>query len=311
VVSGASAGSGGSYQLVVEPESGFGPIYNVLGSASRSVDLEIYELVDPTAESILANDAARGVDVRVILDHNREGAANAAAYGYLSSHGVHVVWAPGGFAADHEKAFVVDGTTAVVMSANLTSRYYSSTRDFAVILNNPADVAAIEAVFVADFSGDSGFVAGVGHDLVWSPNTSYNSLVGLIDSASTTIAVENEEMDNTGVVNALVSAAQRGVEVDVTMTNDPRWAGAFDTLSAGGVHVATYGANASLYIHAKAIVVDAGMSDQAAFVGSVNFSTASMDYNRELGLITSEGAVVSGVDRTLKVDFAGASAWPG
>ena len=44
-------------------------IYALLASARHSVDLTMYELEDTHAEQLLATDAARGVDVRVILNH--------------------------------------------------------------------------------------------------------------------------------------------------------------------------------------------------------------------------------------------------
>ena len=44
------------------------PIYTLLRSAQKSVDLVIYELEDSQATAILAADAQRGVRVRVLLD---------------------------------------------------------------------------------------------------------------------------------------------------------------------------------------------------------------------------------------------------
>ena len=55
----------------------------------------------------------------------------------------------------------------------------------------------------------------------------------------------------------------------------------------------------ALYIHAKAIVSDG----RTAFVGSENFSVASLEYNRELGLITTDPTIVSGVARVLANDY--------
>ena len=40
----------------------------------------------------------------------------------------------------------------------------------------------------------------------------------LIDSARSSLLVEDEEMDNAGVTSALEGAAQRGVNVEVVMT---------------------------------------------------------------------------------------------
>jgi cardiolipin synthase A/B len=64
-----------------------------------------------------------------------------------------------------------------------------------------------------------------------------------------------------------------------------------------------------LYIHAKAVVADAGRKDQQVFVGSENFSTASLDDNRELGVHTTDPAVISVVSATLARDYNAARAF--
>jgi phosphatidylserine/phosphatidylglycerophosphate/cardiolipin synthase-like enzyme len=121
------------------------------------------------------------------------------------------------------------------------------------------------------------------------------------------LAVENEEMEAPSIVAALKAARQRGVVVTVTMSYSPTWVPAWTVLARAGVEVATYPDTASaLYIHAKVIVVD-GLS---AFVGSQNFSNASLAYNRELGLTTSDPAVVGPLSETLAADFAGATPFP-
>jgi phosphatidylserine/phosphatidylglycerophosphate/cardiolipin synthase-like enzyme len=79
-------------------------------------------------------------------------------------------------------------------------------------------------------------------------------------------------------------------------------------LVAAGVHVHTYPNSSSvLYIHAKAVVADAGRADQRMFVGSENFSTASLRHNRELGIATTQAAVISAISATLARDYAGAA----
>ena len=51
------------------------------------------------------------------------------------------------------------------MTANLTSRYYATSRDFLVVDTSRADVAAITAVFDADFT-QAAVRPGEGSDLV-------------------------------------------------------------------------------------------------------------------------------------------------
>jgi cardiolipin synthase A/B len=305
----ASASEGTrSLQVLTEPGAGVGPIYQLITGARSSVDLTMYELADSTAEADLAADAARGVDVRVILDQNLERSANTSAYDYLGAHGVHVVWGPAG-TTYHQKTLTVDGATSVIMTGNMVTEDYADTRDFAVVDTNAADVAAIVATFDADFGG-TGITPPDGADLVWSPTNAETSVLSIINGAAHSLAVEDEEMDDPGVTSALAAAARRGVDVEITMTADPEWDSAFTELAQAGVHIRLYpDDSSSLYIHAKTVVADAGLPGQQVLVGSQNFSVASLNYNRELGILTGDSAVVAAVSSTLANDYAGATAY--
>jgi phosphatidylserine/phosphatidylglycerophosphate/cardiolipin synthase-like enzyme len=118
--------------------------------------------------------------------------------------------------------------------------------------------------------------------------------------------VENEEMGDPVITSALEAAARRGVDVTVTMTAESEWDSAFSALVKAGAHVRTYKDSTTvLYIHAKAVVADAGRSDEQLFVGSENFSAASLQRNRELGLRTTNKSVISAVAAVLSADYGG------
>lgn len=143
-----------------------------------------------------------------------------------------------------------------------------------------------------------------GDDLVWSPTNSQSSLLGLINGAKSSLLVENEEMGDYDVVDALRSAAGRGVNVEVVMEDSSDYATEFTELVGAGVKLVTY-EHAKLYIHAKIILADYGTSAAKVFIGSENFSKASLTENRELGLITSNASIMAGISTTLTSDFAG------
>jgi cardiolipin synthase A/B len=294
--------------LVIEPDQGLTAIYNLIQSAKTSIDMTMYELVDTQAQTLLDQAAANGIKVRVILDQNLERSNNMAAYNDLQSHGVQVVWAPSKYAATHQKSVVIDGTTAAVMTLNLTTRYYSSSRDFAVIENDPKDVSAIETTFNADFASQT-ITPPVGDNLVWSPTVSKADLVKLISGSKASLLIENEELSYSTIVTALTKAAKRGVSVTLCMTDSSDWTVNLNTLAKAGVHISTYAATASLYIHAKVIVADYGKSGAKAFVGSENFSEASLTKNRELGLITTNPTILSQLNMTVVSDFSGGTPW--
>jgi len=132
--------------------------------------MTMYELSDTTVTTMLAKAAGSGVTVRVILDQNNEKANNTTAYNTLTTGKVAVHWANPTYKCTHQKTITVDGATSAIMTLNLTPEDYSTTRDFAVITNDAADVAAIEATFNADFT-DTTITAPTGDNLVWSPPT--------------------------------------------------------------------------------------------------------------------------------------------
>jgi cardiolipin synthase len=292
--------------LLVEPQAGMTPLYNFMSSARQSLDMTMYELSDPTAEQILIADHKRGVRVRVLLDHDYSGGSvNQPAYATLSSAGVPVAWSNDS-EIFHQKTITVDGDESAIMTGNLTPQYYATTRDVVVMDSQAPDVAAIESVFATDWSGAAPSPGPTGIDLVWSPG-SEPSLAALIGSATRAVVLENEEMDSASIEGALESDAERGVDVTVVMTADSEWDSAFAQLEADGVHVVLYPDTASaLYIHAKVIDVDS----TKAFIGSENFSTASLDYNRELGLITSSASVLGALNSTLSSDISGGQLQP-
>jgi cardiolipin synthase A/B len=294
--------------LIVEPGAGFSPVYSLINGAKHSIDVTMYEFADTTAEHDLAAAAKRGVHVQVILDQ-REKSENSSAYSYFGSHGIKVVWSSTSFEYTHQKTMVVDGSEAVIMTANLTSEYYSTSRDFLVTDTNHSDVAAITAVFNADFAHRS-IRPSDGSDLVWSPTDSQDKLLGLINGATSSLRIYSEEMGDTTVEDALIRAAKRGVDVQLCGENsDDEYDRAYSKLADAGVHISYYSSSNGFYIHGKVIEADYGTSHAKIFIGSENFSNASLNDNRELGLIISNHAVMSAIASTFASDFSNGKHW--
>jgi len=294
----------GALSLVSEPEAGIAPVLAKINNAKKSIDLVMYEFEDMKVEQALESAKARGVAVRVLLNEGYYGkpeAHNEPAYAYLQSQNISVHWTPSYFALTHQKTLVIDGTDALIMTFNFTPQYYKSSRDFAIDDTDAKDVSAIEQIFNADWNG-SQISLPVSDDLVWSPG-SRNAMINLIESATSTIEIYNEEMADPTITTALESAAGRGINVEVCMTYSSSWKNAFNDLKNSGVHIRTFAAKAPLYIHAKMILVDGS----EAFVGSENFSPTSLDANRELGLIINNESIIKSLDKIFQNDWQNAT----
>jgi phosphatidylserine/phosphatidylglycerophosphate/cardiolipin synthase-like enzyme len=285
-------------------------IYSFVNSATSTLDMTMYELEDTTAVNDLIALEKKGVTVRVILDR-QEKSADTAAYNSLTAGGVGVVWSSTSFVYTHQKTITVDGTESLILTGNLTSQYYTTSRDYGVFDNDTRDVASIEKVFNADYAHTS-ITPTDGDHLLWSPTDSRSRLVSLIDGATKTLDVEELELSDSTVVKAIVARAKAGVSVRVVLETPSDYSSEVSSIKAAGGKVVGYSDPNGFYIHAKAMVADYGLSTQAVEAGSMNISSNSLSNNRELGLIlTGTGvaqSVASTIETTFSSDFSGGTA---
>jgi hypothetical protein len=294
------------FSLVILPDQGENAIYNFVNSATSSINVTIYELNDTTLVNDLVAKEKAGVTVRVILDQAQK-SYNTAAYNALTAGGVGVVWSSTAFTYTHQKTITVNNDESYISTGNFDTTYYATSRDYGVFDTDANDVAAIVAVFNADYAHTS-ITPSDGDDLVWSPTDSQTRILSLINGATTSLDIEQEEFSDTTVINAIVAAENRGVTVRVVLEDPSDYSSEVSEVEAAGGKVTGYSSSTGFYIHAKSIIVDYGLSDQKAFAGSENLSSNSLNDNRELGLITTDSGVVSGLETTFNGDFTGSAA---
>jgi phosphatidylserine/phosphatidylglycerophosphate/cardiolipin synthase-like enzyme len=299
-----------AHTLIVEPDDGRSLVLQGLNAAAKSIDLTIYELSDPQTMSALESAQARKVVVRVLYNWysftpRMQQTDITPAIQKLTQAGIQCKQAPRTFEVTHEKAFVIDGATAIVMSFNLTAEYFGTTRDFGIVTTVPAEVAEIDAVFQADWSGQA--VTPKVASLVWSPVNSSAKLTSLINSAKKTLDIYCEEADDPGTLGAMVAAAKRGVKVRfiaAVLSAEGKINGnarGVTTMRNGGVNAVC---KTFLYIHAKMALADYGTPNAQAYIGSENFSCVSLNENRECGIIVAESAILDRLNTTYASDWA-------
>lgn len=296
-------------QVFVEPDAGETPILHAIEGATTSVWVEVYILTDRNVIHALEDAAGRGVDVRVLLETNPFGGGAVGAQQTLQelrAASVKAEAADPAFHYTHEKALVVDGATAYILTANLSRAGLGggtggagANRDYGVVDTNAADVAEVAAIFTADWNR----TAYQPHDarLVVGPVNARAALAALIASADTSLSVEDEEMYDQRSEDALIAAARRGVAVSVVLpppdTSADSYAPDVARLKQGGVHVRYLSVP---YMHAKLMLADGTL----AFTGSENFSATSLDENRELGIVLADREALATLGAAFAHDWA-------
>jgi phosphatidylserine/phosphatidylglycerophosphate/cardiolipin synthase-like enzyme len=312
VGAGCALGAGTtSLQVFTEPESGATPILDAMRYAQRSIWVEMYILTHPNVIAALEDAANHGLDVRVLLEPHPFGSSPVSIQQLMEKlklAGIQVQTANPAFQLTHAKALIIDGATLWLLTANLSKAALggssgSANREYLLADTDARDVQESQAIFTADWNRATPTLSDA--NLLVSPVNARIKLLALIASAHRSLSIENEEMQDQQIEDALLQAAQRGVVVQVIL---PAPSGGQDAnapgiarLHAGGVSVHL---ERQLYMHAKLMLVDGTL----AYVGSENLSTASLDLNRELGLLIANPTVLTVLLGTFRADFASSTA---
>ncbi len=294
--------------MFVEPDAGYKPIVDAIKSAQKSIQLEIYLLTQRSVIYALEDAANRGVSVQVMLEpHPYGGGSPTATLDKLSAAGVQAKTTNPSFALTHAKFMIIDHSIVFISSANFTASAlggssYTTNREYIVEENNAAEAQELETIFTADWNRTT--PALTDPNLLVSPINSFTDTIKLINSAKKSIIMEEEEMNNTDVMNALIAAEKRGVKVQIVtpVLSSSSDAQEEQQESAAGIQVVQLNdKSGALYIHAKMIVVDGTLG----YVGSVNVSTASFNNNREVGVLISSSSMLQQLETAFAADVQG------
>ncbi|WP_108651805.1 phospholipase D-like domain-containing protein [Dongshaea marina] len=292
--------------LFVEPQAMQEPILNLIHQSRRQIDVVIYQFTDPVLIQALGQAEQRGVKVRVLFTSRTHGdySSVTAAIKSFRDEGVEVKTSNPDFTYTHQKTFIFDDQQALISTGNMTFDHYPNTRNFMVLTDEREQVKQIAAVFEKDWLHQLPSLSPEAlsrSQLVWSPINADSSLVRLIDSASSSLDIYALEMTDPDVVSALYRALDRGVRVTIIVSKDPfSWSrDCLLSLYDQGAKLQILGDD-SPFIHAKAILADS----HRAFIGSENFTSNSLNKNRELGIITADPGVIETLASTLKQDMA-------
>lgn len=316
------------------------PIIPMIVNAQRSIDIEIYTMDDPGVRTLLRNALKRGVQVRIIKEPSPEGASckvfdppgadNAdcadqknlvsqvrAAGGTYEPYNKQNLCPHGGSSPcfEHGKIALVDGNIAMISTGNFDSTNLCIAsenpsrcdRDYSLVVDDSNVVSTLENLFEADIKAQSydprtlipSDLQGL---LIVSPYA-LQPLVDFINTARSTLDIETQYLKDPILNNAIIAAARRGVQVNVTTASacafgKPKASEinqvtkVYSAFDKAGISSSMFNASNQIngrpgYLHAKAIIVDG----TRAWVGSTNGSTTSLTENREYGLVVDGGSV--------------------
>lgn len=292
---GVSSASSLKNASFLEGEDIFKQADAMLGSAQKSILLEMYELGDKTELSLLEKKAKAGIPVLVILDGKES--QSRASLAQLKANHVQVVVAGAPLVGDggiqHAKLLVVDDQKLLIGGMNWGKGSYKNA-DADVYLEGESAKEAQE-VFESDWQT-------LGHSLpqvVARETVAGNAILSgqpLLQRILQTMSQANNidaslfELSNRELINKFEQRARAGAKVRIVL--DSRLEGkenskVIKSLRQAGVEVRSYPKNQVL--HAKMLI-----TGDTLVIGSANYSASAFNgRNHELDIFTQEQNLVS------------------
>ncbi len=293
------------------PEDGVESVVALMATAMRTIRLKMFTFDSPELIAGLVASQARGVEVRVMLNPKRSSGsrANDTTVDTLRAAGVTVQWTSPHFAVTHEKSMVIDDSLALIATFNFVDKYFTLTRDYGLLIDDPDTVGQLVACFEADWA-EGPYQLPLASPLVLSNNNARATMAAFIDSAVHTLHVQHPKFSDLAILDRLLDAQQRGVRVHIICGGRHGISASdmMDTFSAlralgrAGVRIRR---QHGLRLHSKLLVADG----ERALIGSMNIDRSAFDLRREMGAVFDDAAAVQKLDKQFDHDWQDAKSY--
>jgi cardiolipin synthase len=287
----------------------FSAIVDVLGRARRSIELELYEFQRIDLAGLILDAHDRGVEVTAIEDPSEN--SSRSIWAQLQQGGVKVIAFPiERLTIDHVKLLIVDSSEAIVGGINWGTHSIDN-HDFDVLASG-AVVNNLERVFRQDLAlaGVATVIPPASPDrfvqvLVTRPGDGIRAAaLAAIAAARHSIEIEMYVLSDRLVLDALLAAAHRGVQLQVLLDpTQPQNADSLALLKAAGAAVRFYLQAGDELLHAKAGVFDGA----TVLFGSCNWSRSGFTRNHELDLLVHDRMLARIFANRAQQDWASSS----
>ncbi|MBL7717103.1 MAG: hypothetical protein JNL01_16690 [Bdellovibrionales bacterium] len=347
-------GSQSKLNLGFKVNSQSNSLLDMIDATKSTLDIEIYEMSSVTVRNAVYAAQKRGVSVRIIYEPKPVGSSCdivGGVSGAVQSKDPNCmatvsflkqVEKNGGQTVpfnkklcgtattscfQHGKIVISDKKVALVSTGNFNSsnlclsleKPSKCNRDYSVVVDDSEILAGLQSFFDQDFAAapfdpKSLLTPKLAQKMTVSP-ISKQALIDMIQSAKTSVEVQNQYLRDPDLNQALIDVATRGVKVQLmvvsacnfgkpTAKDTQQFNSIYGAFAQAGIDARFFTKKIQVngypgYMHAKAIVVDG----KYGWVGSINGSTTSLDSNREYGVFFDEATWVQSLQGQMASDF--------
>ncbi len=262
-------------------------IIELINNSQKYVYIEVYMFTEKRIKEAIIKAKKRWVEVKVILEKDPYMAYNIndKTFNELKKNNIDIVWSnTKNYALNHSKMILIDDLN-IVSTWNLTYSTFTQNRDFFLIIKDHNINKILKEIFYNDFNWLA--ISPYNENLVLSPSYSRNKILNLIESAEKDIKIYIQYFNDNEINNKLIEIKKlKNIKISAiipeTAVNDENT----KKLINSGIEIKKIPKHK---MHAKAILID----EKYIFIWSENFSSYSLDKNREIWLIIENNEIIS------------------
>lgn len=320
-------------ELLVDGKEAFAKMHENIRSAQQSIYVEMFLFHgDKTGwdmANLLVEKRKQGVDVKVLLDGIGQMSEDGSLPKFLLDNGVDVkiynkqLFDWDNFNITHRKLVLVDGYKGITGGMNIGDEYAHDWHDLMVALEGES-VQELQQEFFVNWTRSGGrvplnpptlpqgvrFGNSATRVTVTSPNEpgkekdTKNAFISAIHSSLKNVYLVNPYFSDEDVIQALISAAQRGVDVRILLpevSDNPvhtvlNKQNGERLLQAGAkVYKVDAGKDETVFTHGKLMTIDGIWTS----IGSTNLDTRALENNQELNTSITDARFAKTVEDRL------------
>ena len=261
-------------------------IVELINNAENEIFLEVYMLTEKRIQESLIKAHNRWIELKIILEKDPYMAysINDKAYNKLQKAWIDIIWSSkSNYSFNHSKILIIDDLS-IISTGNFSYSTFTKNRDFFIFTEDLNTKNKLKENFYNDYNSTK--INIFDNNLIFSPNSSRIKFEKLFDEAERNIKMYFQYLKDDELVNKLINIKkEKNISIEIiipdTATEDENTI----KLKNAWINILVL---PKYKMHAKAILVD----EKYLFIWSINFSTYSIDRNREIWILIKNKNII-------------------
>ncbi len=270
-----------------------------IDSAKNVVYVEVYIFTEKRLKKALKDAKKRWLDVKVILEKNVYLAwnLNKDTFNELKNAWIEIVYSnPKNYALNHTKMMIIDDEI-IISTGNYSYSTFKYNREFFISLKDKNYIDIFLKIFENDFNWEKFEIKK--NNLVLSPFSSREKLEYLLKNAKKSIKIYAHNFWDENIKDILINQKQNNILIQMIFPDLKKVSSNKEIINDLKSKKIDINIIDKPEIHAKSILID----DEYLYIWSINFSSASIDRNREIWILIKNKEIIKSFLDIFNDDF--------